>query len=64
MKRKYQSEILGVIHQDAVAMYAVGAISEAKMKAYDADCLAPVPASKAPSARHAPVLATVSPVRV
>jgi DNA-binding transcriptional regulator YiaG len=39
MKRKYQSEILSVIHQDAEAMYAVGAISEERMREYDRDCL-------------------------
>jgi DNA-binding transcriptional regulator YiaG len=61
MKRKYQSEILGVVHQDAEAMYAVGAISEAKMKEYDEDCLVLEPAIKAPSARQAPVPAYTSP---
>jgi hypothetical protein len=30
MKRKYQSEILGVVHQDAEAMYAVGAIKRSE----------------------------------
>jgi DNA-binding transcriptional regulator YiaG len=39
MKWKYQSEILGVIHQDAEAMYAVGAISAERMREYDEDCL-------------------------
>ena len=39
MERKYQSEILGVIHQDAEAMYAVGAISAERMQEYDEDCL-------------------------
>jgi DNA-binding transcriptional regulator YiaG len=64
MKRKYQSEILGVIHQDAEAMYAVGAISEAKMKEYDQDCLAPEPASKASGTRQAPIPAYTDPQRV
>ncbi|MDR3301524.1 MAG: XRE family transcriptional regulator [Spirochaetaceae bacterium] len=41
MKKRYQSEILGVIHQDAQAMFKVGAISEARMREYDRDCLVP-----------------------
>jgi hypothetical protein len=42
-------------------MYAVGAISEAKMKEYDEDCLVLEPISKALSARQAPVPAYTSP---
>jgi DNA-binding transcriptional regulator YiaG len=64
MKKKYQSEILGVIHQDAEAMYAVGAISEAKMKEYDQDCLIPEPVRKASLTRQAPVPAYTSPRQV
>jgi hypothetical protein len=41
MKKRYQSEILGVIHQDAQSMFEVGAISEERMREYDRDCLAP-----------------------
>jgi putative transcriptional regulator len=36
---KYKSEIYEVIHQDAVADFEVGAISEAEMKEYDEMCL-------------------------
>jgi DNA-binding transcriptional regulator YiaG len=61
MKKKYQSEILGVIHQDAEAMYAVGAISEARMNEYDKDCLVPEPIGKALGTRQAPVPAYISP---
>jgi DNA-binding transcriptional regulator YiaG len=61
MKRKCQSEILGVVHQDAEAMYAVGAISEAEMKEYDKDCLVPEPAGKASGARQTPVSAYTRP---
>ena len=37
---KYKSEIYEVIHQDAVADFEVGAISEARMHEYDEMCLA------------------------
>lgn len=41
MKRKYQSEILKAIHEDAAANYEVGAISADEMREYDQNCLAP-----------------------
>jgi putative transcriptional regulator len=37
---KYKSDIYEAIHQDAIADYEVGAISEAKMREYDKMCLA------------------------
>ena len=37
--RKYKSEIYEVVHQDAMANFEVGAISEARMKEYDEMCL-------------------------
>ena len=36
---KYKSEIFEVIHQDAVEMYKVGGITEARMQEYDKLCL-------------------------
>ena len=46
---KYESEILKVIHQDAKAMYKIGAITEARMREYDEACLAsPKTKSKPP----------------
>ena len=36
---KYKSEIFEVVHQDAIAMYKVGAISEERMREYDEMCL-------------------------
>jgi DNA-binding transcriptional regulator YiaG len=47
MVRKYQSEILGVIHQEAEALHAAGVIDDTKMREYDQDCLVP-PAKPAP----------------
>ena len=46
MKQKYQSELLGVLHQAALADYQLGIISDAEMKEFDKDCLVPEP--KAP----------------
>jgi hypothetical protein len=40
MKQKYQSELLGVIYEDALASYRVGAISKARLQEYARDCLA------------------------
>jgi len=36
---KYKSEIYEVIHQDAVANFEVGAISEAEMQKFNKMCL-------------------------
>jgi putative transcriptional regulator len=36
---KYKSEIYEVVHEDAVAMHEIGAISEAKMREFDEMCL-------------------------
>jgi putative transcriptional regulator len=40
---KYKSEIFEVVHQDAVGMFKIGAISEARMKEYDEMCLVQEP---------------------
>ena len=36
---KYKSEIFEAIHQDAMADFEVGAISEARMREFDEMCL-------------------------
>ncbi|MCL1993747.1 MAG: hypothetical protein FWG66_12465 [Spirochaetes bacterium] len=36
---KYKSEIFKAVHQDAVADFEVGAISETQMREYDEMCL-------------------------
>ena len=36
---KYRSEIYEVVHQDAVEMFKIGAISEDRMRYYDKMCL-------------------------
>jgi putative transcriptional regulator len=40
---KYKSEIFEVIHQGAVEMFKIGAISAARMREYDQDCLVQEP---------------------
>ena len=36
---KYKGEVYEVVHQDAVSMYKVGAISKERMREYDEMCL-------------------------
>jgi DNA-binding transcriptional regulator YiaG len=36
---KYQSELLGAIHETAVGLHKIGVISETEMREYDRDCL-------------------------
>ena len=36
---KYESEILEVMHQEAIEMYKSGVITEARMREYDELCL-------------------------
>jgi hypothetical protein len=64
MKQKYQSELLGVLRQEAMIDYKLGFISEAEMREYDEDCLVPELAAKAPSPRKAPTPAHASPRQV
>jgi len=37
--KKYQSEALKVIHQDAEGLHRLGIISDKEMREYDKDCL-------------------------
>jgi putative transcriptional regulator len=38
---KYESDILETIHENAIANFKIGAISEERMREYDKMCLAP-----------------------
>ena len=51
--KKYYSEICKVIHQDAMAEFELGLISEARMREYDELCLIQEPetVAEAPSAK-------------
>jgi len=40
---KYKSEIFEVLHQDAIADFEAGAISESRMREFDEMCLAQKP---------------------
>lgn len=51
MKKKYQSEILKVLHEDAQGLYKIGAIDEVKMREFDEACLVhDAPQSNTPTA--------------
>jgi DNA-binding transcriptional regulator YiaG len=43
MTKKYQSEQLMICHQDAEALYRIGAISEDEMREFDKECLVQEP---------------------
>ena len=45
----YKSEIYEVVHQDAIAMFEIGAISEAKMREFDEMCLVQEPEKTHPA---------------
>ena len=52
MKKKYQSELLGAIHETADGLHKIGVINDKEMREYNKDCLASkTDSSKAPSAR-------------
>ena len=46
---KYESEILEVMHKDAIEAYKIGVISEARMREYDEMCLKNYKPAKKPS---------------
>jgi DNA-binding transcriptional regulator YiaG len=61
MKRKYQSELLKVCHQEAENLFAVGALSETEMREFDKDCLVQESEQgpqSSPNIRQAPVHAS------
>jgi DNA-binding transcriptional regulator YiaG len=41
MNKKFKSDMLEAIYEEAVSMFEVGAISEERMREYDRDCLVP-----------------------
>ena len=45
MKKKYQSDLLGAIHETAEGLHKIGVIDEKEMREYDEDCLAQKPNS-------------------
>jgi DNA-binding transcriptional regulator YiaG len=59
MEKRYKSELLGAIHEGAMANFAVGAISEEKMREWDNRCLVqePQPAPKAARVKRVAAMA-------
>jgi DNA-binding transcriptional regulator YiaG len=41
MKVKYQSELLGAIHETAAGLHKIGVINNKEMQEYDEDCIVP-----------------------
>jgi DNA-binding transcriptional regulator YiaG len=56
VKKKYRSEQLMVIHQDAAGLYELGLIDDATMREFDKDCLVTEP--KAPKKAHVEIRQT------
>jgi DNA-binding transcriptional regulator YiaG len=56
-KQKYQSEILGVIYEDALADFRVGAISEERLREYAEGCLVKPPVPRTATQKPAPAFA-------
>jgi len=50
---KYKSEILEVLHENAVEMYKIGGITEASMLEYDEMCLSNPKTEKKSSSSYA-----------
>ena len=50
---KYKSEIYEVLHQDAVADFEVGAITESRMREFDEMCLIQEPDAEYPTKESA-----------
>jgi DNA-binding transcriptional regulator YiaG len=63
MKKAYQSEILGILHEMAEDLHGIGAINDTRMQEYDKNCLVstPKPDPEAPEAQktefHTPATA-------
>ena len=58
--RKYKSEIYEVVHQDAMANFEVGAISEVEMKEFDDMCFVEEPEADYATAEKSTVLKHVT----
>jgi DNA-binding transcriptional regulator YiaG len=41
MKEKYQTELLGALHETAMGLHKIGVISNEEMREYNKDCLSP-----------------------
>jgi hypothetical protein len=61
MKQTYRSELDMVIHEGARALLEIGAIDEAAMREYDADCLVPATLQPEPLSRGGTPESTYAP---
>jgi len=43
MKKKYESEILEVLHKDMKGLHRLGIVSDAEMQEFDSECLVQEP---------------------
>ena len=64
MKKKYQSEQLMVCHEEAQALYEIGAIDVTRMREFDEMCLVPDLTQKSSGAQQSPVPAYTIPRQV
>jgi DNA-binding transcriptional regulator YiaG len=56
--KKYESELMKVLHEQAVDFYKDGIISDAEMKEYDEDCLvSTTDTAGASTVKHSPMVA-------
>ena len=39
MKNRYESDLLGSLHETALGLHKIGVINEQEMREYDRDCL-------------------------
>jgi len=49
MKEKYQTELLGALHETAVGLHKIGVISNEEMREYDKECLVQEPEAAHPT---------------
>ena len=49
MKEKYQTELLGALHETAVGLHKIGVIDSEEMREYDKDCLVQEPKTARPA---------------
>ena len=66
MKNRYQSELLGSLHETAEGLHKIGLLSDKEMHEYDRDCLVSSPnptyeGTSIPGQKSTPVYASSDP---
>ena len=54
MKKKYESDLLGSLHETAAGLHKIGVISDHEMQEYDLECLVSNP-NPSPEGKSIPV---------